>query len=131
MRHREPRAVELTGNVDRETAIPLFGRDLVHLAGRPRDAGIVHQHVETFQFGQRLLEQPRDLSAVGHVASRARGLRVALRQRAQRLLLDVADMHPGALGEERTGDLEPDAACAGCHQDLQVLDAEIHVASES
>ena len=76
---------------------------------------------------QRLIEEPRDLGAVGDVADGLRELRVALPGGGQRRLVDVADVHARALAHEGAGDLEPDARRPRRHQHAQALDAEVHV----
>ena len=126
VRHRQPRAVELPRQVDRQTAVPVLRVDLLDLAGRPGDAGVVHQAVEPAQHSSASSNSratcPR--SDTSHTVCVNFGSLCFAAASAR--LVHVADVHLGALAHERTRDLEPDARRARRHQHAQILDAEIH-----
>ncbi len=126
MRHGQAHAVELARDVDCKAAIPVFRIDLLDLPRGTGNAGIVDQAIQPAQRLERIVEQPGDLRAVGHVAHRLRKLRVAALHLGKRLLVDIADVHLGPLAHERACDLEADARRPRSHKHAQILDGEIH-----
>jgi len=113
-RHALPRAVEHAVQVDGDAAVPVLDLDVLDLGGGPRDAGVVDQHVETAERALRVGEQALDVGDIRNVRLGLVQVRIELRQH---LVVDVADVHLGAVVAERPGDGEPDARGAGSHDD--------------
>ncbi len=57
MRNSQSRAQELAGQIDGQRAFPVGKRDVFTARGRPGDAGVVDQHVETAVAREDVVEQ--------------------------------------------------------------------------
>ena len=89
MRHGEPRAVELCRQAHLEAAVPVLRVDLLDAPGRPRDAGVVHQHVEPAERLQPLVEEAGCVGSVRHFARRVRQVGIARGQAVERRSIEA------------------------------------------
>src|SRR3954454_20494012 len=96
MRHGESRAVELCRQAHLEAAVPVLRVDLLDAPGRPRDAGVVHQHVEPAERLQPLVEEAGCVGSVRHFARRVRQVGIARGQAVERRSINVSDMNARA-----------------------------------
>jgi hypothetical protein len=80
VRHGESRAVELTGEIDRDAAVPFIGIDLLHASCGTGDSGVVHQAIESTEVLQGFGKQCSYLRSIGDVAPRPRQSRIAAAQ---------------------------------------------------
>jgi hypothetical protein len=112
-----PRAEELRIETDAEAAAPVIELQLLDIARRPLGAGIVDQDIEAAEIAQGIVEPAVDRGLVGHVEGRPGDLGMRFRHRAQRMLVDIADMHPGTAIGEGLRDGEANARAPGRDHD--------------
>ena len=112
----KPRHVEHGGQIDRDHLVPVVGRVLLDRQRQPGDAGIVDQHVEPAEGGDRRRHHGLDLGALTHVAAARNEAGDLLGQRRQRTLVDVADENLAAVGGEGAREFAADAGGAGGDQ---------------
>jgi hypothetical protein len=86
------------------------GRDRVHAAGRPGDAGVVDERIEAAEIGLRGDEHTVDIALVGDVGPDAADLGILVAEGVEDGVGDVANEDPRTVGQEAPRDGAADAA---------------------
>jgi hypothetical protein len=129
VRDREPRAVELAGEVDRDAAVP-FGRvDLLDAPGRPAMPALFTRQSRPPSFARPSSKKRATWarSDTSHTLLDSAGS--LARTRPRRFRVGVADVHACALVGEGPRDREPDARPARRDHHAQSTDLHVHLYS--
>ncbi len=117
MRDGEPGDVEHRGQIDRDHLVPVVGRIVGDRQRQAGDAGIVDQHIEAAERGDRVGHHALDLGALAHVAGLGGEAGDLFRQRIERSGVDVADEDFRAGGGKGAREFAADAGGAGGDED--------------